>query len=103
MEEDKQGADEMNWRWLNEVVKVYGPFAFGVLSIMLMWAAMIKPELDARRLEFEQHSRVLQTLNEQMRDQERTNSTIHETAVVLDRVVQKLERMQGSIAVQDGR
>lgn len=84
----------MNWRWLNEVVKVYGPFAFGVLSLMLMWAAMIKPELDSRRLEFDQHTRVLQTLNEQMRDQERTNNTIHDTAVVLDRVAQRLERMQ---------
>lgn len=91
----------MNWRLLNEVVKVYGPFAFGVLSIMMMWTAMIKPELDARRLEFEQHTRVLQTLNEQMRDQERTNNTIHDTAVVLDRVAQRLERMQSSASMPE--
>lgn len=93
----------MNFRWINEVVKVYGPFAFGIISLMLMWSAMIKPELDARRLEFDQHTKVLQTLNEQMRDQERTNHTIHETAVMLDRVAQRLERMQTSVAMPENR
>ena len=91
----------MNASSINKVVQAYGPFAFGVASFMAMWIAIVQPELDVRRIEFDQHTAVLQQLNQQMRDQERTNNTIHDTAVVLDRVVNKLERMQGAVTMDE--
>jgi hypothetical protein len=37
----------------------YGPFAFGVLSLLLIWFAVVKPELNRRDLDFDQMNALL--------------------------------------------
>lgn len=49
---------------LDLVIKIYGPYAFGLVSLFVMWYVIVAPELARNRVEFDQ----LQSLAETMRD-----------------------------------
>jgi hypothetical protein len=75
------------------LVKVYGPFAFGVASLLIIWLAIIQPELDSKRLDFESHRAVLEKLSEVGQQSEINVRALRDTAVILDRVSTKLEKI----------
>lgn len=75
----------------------YGPYAFGVVSMLAIWFATVQPELrrrDARTDQFE-------TVATQMLE---TSITLRESATLNERTAQRLERaaalMEGSRSTQ---
>lgn len=80
---------------IESLMKVYGPFAFGVLSLLVIWLAIIQPELDRKGLDFEAQRQMLQQHQEVLNRQDMAMKALETTAVILDRVTQRLERMQG--------
>ncbi len=58
------------------VAKTYGPYAFGVVSLLVIWVVIIGPQLEAHRLDFETHQSIVETSRD--------------TALILDKVVSKL-------------
>lgn len=49
---------------LDLIIKNYGPYAFGLISLLIMWYVIVAPELARNRVQFDQ----LQSLAETMRD-----------------------------------
>ena len=85
---------------LSIITSTYGPFAFGVVSLMLIWFGIVKPELNARAVDYAAVNEIVEGLNQQGRSQaeiaramDATASTMAVTAAVLERTVQRLEAM----------
>lgn len=75
------------------LVKVYGPFAFGIVSLLVIWFSIISPELNRKQLDFEAYSVLTKSHQEQNLQQEKTVQTLRDTALILERVSQRLEKM----------
>ena len=69
------------------LVKIYGPFAFGVVSLLVMWVAIIAPELDRNAVDGE-------VQRELMFQQVQVTERMEDTATILDRVSKRLEEME---------
>lgn len=81
---------------------IYGPYAFGVASLLIIWFSIVKPELDHRAIDFKSQMDILKTLGERDRTQEsisksmaETAQTMAATAAVLERTVLRLEGESG--------
>lgn len=82
---------------------IYGPYAFGVASLLIIWFSIVKPELDHRAIDFQSQMDILRTLGERDRQQEsiarsmqETAQTMAATAAVLERTVARLEDARGN-------
>ena len=78
---------------------IYGPYAFGVASLLLIWFTIVKPELSARNVNYEAHLKVISELKELNNANQETARTIETTAeslqitaTILERTVQLLDK-----------
>ena len=81
---------------VESLVKVYGPFAFGIVSLLVIWFSIISPELNRKQLDFEQYSTLIkqhQSVNQQT---ETVARAMHDTAMILDKVTQRLEKLDAN-------
>lgn len=83
---------------LTAIAKAYGPYAFGLVTVLVLWLAVLRPELDRKNDNFELHRAIIEKQIEQGNRNEDTARTLKETAVILDRVTLRLE----SLAVGKG-
>jgi len=77
------GSTNMESSWIKVILDRYGPYAFGVISLLIVWAAIVRPELAENRLKTVE----LQKLAD----------TMQLTAQVLDRTVTKLQYVEQKI------
>lgn len=75
----------------SKIANQYGPFAFGVVSLLVIWYAIMAPELDRKQLDFEQHKTLLQQQHQENLQQAETAETLRDTARVLEKIVDKIE------------
>lgn len=77
------------------ITQVYGPYAFGVISLLLIWFTIVKPELQTRALDFNTHHELLDSQAQICGSLEKTSRTMEVTATVLERILVELdERIQ---------
>lgn len=74
------------------MVKVYGPFAFGIVSLLVIWLAIIQPELENKRLDFDAQQVLIEKLGQENRQSQEIARTLRDTAVVLERIVTKIDQ-----------
>ena len=94
----------------DQLVKVYGPFAFGLITLLVVWLSIIGPELDRKGLDFDMQ-RDLMTRHEAMLErqnnlakafeftqiqQTQTIEALKSTAEILDKVTERLQAMKDS-------
>lgn len=72
----------------------YGPYAFGVLSLLLIWFTIVKPELDTRAIDLRSHAELVKAQHEVVSAMNSTAQTMSATAIVLERTVDKLEAVR---------
>lgn len=61
---------------MQELVQSFGPIAFGVLALLVIWRAIVKPELDRGRVEVSTMAK-----------------TMTATTAAMDALVTRLERL----------
>lgn len=73
-----------------EFSKQYGPHAFGLLSVLIIWVAIVNPIIEKNTLDFAAQQKVLEALNNTLniqqsiiRDQERLSAEMTGTAAAL--------------------
>jgi hypothetical protein len=71
----------------------YGPYAFGLIMFVVIWFFAIQPQLEAQRIDWQSQQQIILKLNELNRNQLVVSQTMDSTAKVLERTVEKLERM----------
>jgi hypothetical protein len=90
----------LTWDAVNEFSKRYGAYAFGTLVLLLVWAMVARPLIADQRsgmMEFGAISESLRETSANLKDATAAQARIAEAqasiATILDRSVQRLERM----------
>jgi hypothetical protein len=91
---------------VREFMRLYGPTAFGVVSLLLIWKIIVGPELHAQRSVAASQTAAITAAVEEIRGA--TNSlaavtatshqisiALNDTAKILERTVQDMRVMQG--------
>jgi hypothetical protein len=93
---DDPKRDDIGGKWLNGwelVTRIYGPYAFGLVSILLIWFFIVGPELDRKELDFEKQAEIVESMKDiasTMRSTARSNEV---TATMLNRTIERLDKM----------
>lgn len=77
-------------------MKQYGPFAFGIASLLIIWFAIMSPELNRKQIDFETYSGLIKQHQAENIQTEAVTRTLHDTAVILDKVTQRLEKLDAA-------
>lgn len=84
--------------------RIYGPYAFGIVSMLILWAVIVKPELQAQRINFEAQTEVLMQMREIQRSQaemahslDTTSKVFVDTAISLERTSSTLKEVSTMI------
>lgn len=78
-------------RAVDRYMTVYGPYAFGVASLLLIWFFIVQPELARNRIDFEKQQAIVDTQREIAATQKQTAETLDRTASRLEQVTTRLE------------
>lgn len=79
------------------IASAYGPYAFGVISLLMIWFSIVKPELDRRAIDFAAHNEVLQSLVTRDAQQVILAATMQETASSIATAARLLEQTIGRL------
>lgn len=92
---EKQSPYYDVWQLLSQV---YGPYAFGVISLLVVWYFIVAPQLESKTVNFERNQQIVETmqaisqsLQSVSATTERTASRLEATAITMERTVEKLE------------
>ena len=80
---------------LELVLTAYGPYAFGVVSLLTIWFLIVAPELRNRQMDFSKQMEVIQQQKELAETMRATASTMQITASSLEVTVHVLDDMVG--------
>ena len=69
---------------IREYERRYGPYAFGVISLLIVWFSIVKPELNARRIDADAFSSAASQMQQ-------TALQLHSTAILQQEIVRRLE------------
>lgn len=70
----------------------YGPYAFGVVSLLVVWFVIVAPQLESQRVDFKQQQEVVQQLNDLSRTHAQTANTLNQASRALETTARTLER-----------
>jgi hypothetical protein len=62
-----------------DLVQSFGPIAFGLFSVLVIWRHVVLPELDKQKLILNQVERITNTANETARANERAAAELRQT------------------------
>ena len=71
----------------NLLLERYGPYAFGIVSLLVVWLAIVKPELASRTIDFERQQLLIQQMQQ-------LSDSMRSTAVILDNTATALEELR---------
>lgn len=72
---------------------IYGPYAFGVVSLLLIWFSIVRPELSRNKIDFEANQAVAISLTQHDLAQKEIVDTMQKTSQSLEMTAKILERM----------
>lgn len=71
---------------------VYGPYAFGVTSLLIIWYMIVSPQLERQALDFKRNESVIENQREILASMATIVRSVEQTAQVLEQVTKNLER-----------
>lgn len=80
---------------IERYMTVYGPYAFGVVSLLVIWFTIVRPELARNQLDFDRQQSIVDTQREIASTQKQTAETLDRTAARLEAVTTRLELLKG--------
>lgn len=86
---------------LQTLMTLYGPYAFGLVSLLTVWFSIVAPELAKREVDYKAQAEIIQSLAERDIAQQRiadsmaqTASTMEITAEILRATILRLEGVE---------
>jgi hypothetical protein len=83
--------DHMATKLFQLLATVYGPYAFGVASLLLIWFTIVAPQLERQSVDFQKNESVIESLRSVAASMETISRSMERTATILDTVVQKVQ------------
>lgn len=84
------------------IADVYGPYAFGVVSLLTIWFAIVKPELDQRAIDFATQSELIRSQEQIARTLSGTAESMAVTAKSMAVTAEMLEQTAKHLAAAKG-
>lgn len=69
---------------------VYGPYAFGICSLMIIWFSIVGPTLERQAIDFKKNEEAVRALEQVASSMEAISRSMERTATVLEGVVTKI-------------
>jgi len=85
-----EGEDHMASKLFQLLATVYGPYAFGVASLLLIWFTIVAPQLERQSVDFQKNEAVIESLRSVAGSMETISRSMERTATILDTVVRKV-------------
>jgi hypothetical protein len=71
---------------------VYGPYAFGMISLLIIWFTIVAPQLTRQAVDYQKNETIVDSLKSVAVTVETAARSLERTAITLDSVVKKLEQ-----------
>jgi hypothetical protein len=82
--------DHMSAKLFQLLATVYGPYAFGVASLLLIWFTIVGPQLERQAVDYTKNETVVDSLKSVAVSMEMISRSMERTATILDTVVKKV-------------
>lgn len=79
---------------ITRFMEIYGPYAFGVASLLLIWFTIVKPQLERQQIDFTRNEAVLDKLKDFTSGQREVVQSMERTSVILDNITKRLETLK---------
>jgi len=76
---------------IKSIEERYGPYGFGMVSLLVIWVAVVQPELRANKVNYEEIRGVVHTLQNSIQMMDNIAKTMDKTASTLDVVVKSIQ------------
>lgn len=70
----------------------YGPYAFGLASVLLIWYTIVGPQLERQQIDFNKNAEAVSNLEQVAEAMDSISRSIERTATVLENVVQEINK-----------
>jgi len=89
-DEHAERMENMGGKLFQLLATVYGPYAFGVASLLLIWFTIVGPQLDRQAVDYTKNETVVDSLKSVAASMEMISRSMERTATILDTVVKKV-------------
>jgi hypothetical protein len=76
------------------IATVYGPYAFGVASLLIIWYTIVSPQLARQTIDHQANIELVRSLSIVVQTSETTSRTLERTTVLLEAMIQQLKDRQ---------
>jgi hypothetical protein len=76
------------------IATVYGPYAFGVASLLIIWYTIVSPQLARQTIDHQANIELVKSLSIVVQTSETTSRTLERTTVLLEAMIQQLKDQQ---------
>jgi hypothetical protein len=76
------------------IATVYGPYAFGVASLLIIWYTIVSPQLARQTIDHQANIELVRSLSIVVQTSETTSRTLERTTVLLEVMIQQLKDQQ---------
>jgi hypothetical protein len=90
-QQQQQALNFMPVKLFQLLSTVYGPYAFGMVSLLIVWFFIVAPQLDRQQIDYEKNEKVVESLRSVATSMEAISRSMERTATILDAVVKRVE------------
>ncbi len=76
------------------MLTVYGPYAFGVVSLLIVWYTIVGPQLDRQAVDYQENEKHIKALHDVSTSMETLSRSMERTAMVLEGIVDRMEKLK---------
>lgn len=76
------------------IATVYGPYAFGVVSLLIVWYTIVGPQLDRQAVDYQENEKHIKALQDVSTSMETISRSMERTAMVLEGIVDRMEKLK---------
>lgn len=81
----------MSSKIIQLIATVYGPYAFGVASLLIIWYTIVSPQLARQSIDHEANLQLVKSLTTVVQTSEMTARTLERTSVVLEAMIHQIK------------
>jgi hypothetical protein len=79
---------------LQLLATVYGPYAFGVASLLLIWYMIVSPQLERQAVDYRKNEEVIISLQQVSATSLEISRALERTSLVLEVLVKELQKVR---------
>ena len=93
-EDDVAGITSHVGRLWVTVMTIYGPYAFGLSSLLIIWIYIVQPQLEQQAIDFKSQQKIIDSLNELGTNQRNTADVMLRASTSMEIVSERLESIE---------